>query len=170
MKAISKAFNIIKNIVLDIIIVILIVAIIIGQLNKNKPVSIFGYYFFTIVSGSMQNTLKIDDSIIVKKANEYKVNDIVTYKHDKTYVTHRIIEIDGDMVITKGDANTVADPAFNKSQLLGKYVYKNDILSFLVKYRFIVVLILGILYVISLLVENIKNMFTNKRLKNESDS
>jgi len=167
MKVISKALNIIKNIVLDIIIVILIAAVVIGQLNKGKPVPIFGYYFFTIVSGSMQDTLQIDDSIIVKKADEYKVNDIVTYKHDKTYVTHRIVEIDGDMVITKGDANTVADPPFHKDQILGKYVYKNDILSFLVKYRFVIIIILAILYVASLIFENVKELL--KKDKKQQD-
>ena len=167
MKVISKAVSIIKNILLDIIIVILVGALILSYLNKGKPVSIFGYYFFTISSGSMQNALQIDDSIIVKKTNDYKVNDIVTYKVDEMYVTHRIVAIDGDMITTRGDANTVDDPPFHKDKILGKYVFKNDILSFLVKHRFTIIIILAILYVAGLIFEKVRELLDKDKKDDE---
>lgn len=137
-----KILNIIKNIILDTIIVLLIGIIIISNMNKNKPVSFFNYYLFTVLSGSMEDTLKIGDNIIVKRVDEYKVGDIVTFKHDNIYVTHRITKIDGDMVTTKGDANTVEDEPFNRNLIIGKFVFKSDLLNFLINNKIIVIIIL----------------------------
>ena len=153
-----KIFNIIKNIFLDIIIVILIGAIIFGYFNKKNPVPVFNYYFFTVLTGSMQDTLYPGDSIIVKKVNEYKVGDIVTYNADNVYVTHRIVKIEGNMITTKGDANKYDDPEFDKKYILGKFVYKSDLLNFLVKYRLFIVLFVLVLFVI----ENIFNTSKKK--------
>ena len=127
-----KILKIIKNIFLDIVIVFLLIVITIGFLNKNKPIAVFNYYFFTVKTGSMQNALYPGDNIIAKKNDEYKVGDIVTYKKEKSYVTHRIVKIDGDMITTKGDANNSEDPSFDKKNILGKFVYKSDFLNFLV--------------------------------------
>lgn len=137
-----KILNIIKNIILDTIIVLLIGIIIISNMNKNKPVSFFNYYLFTVLSGSMEDTLKIGDNIIVKRVDEYKEGDIVTFKHDNIYVTHRITKIDGDMVTTKGDANTVEDEPFNRNLIIGKFVFKSDLLNFLINNKIIVIIIL----------------------------
>jgi len=143
-----KTLNIIKNIVLDIIIVFLVATIVIGHLNKNKPVPFFNYYLFTVLTGSMQNTLYPGDNIIVKKDNNYKVGDIVTYQLDGVYITHRIVKIEGNEVTTKGDANTTEDPAFDKKNIVGKYVYKSALLNFFVNNKIIIMIIVIILYLI----------------------
>jgi len=154
----DKIIDILKNLILDVVIIILIGAVIVGALNKRKPISIFGYYFFTVTTGSMEDTIMVDDSIIVKKTDNFKIGDIVTYAKDDTYVTHRIIEIDDNYVVTKGDANLKNDPPISKSQILGKFVYKSNWLTFLVKYKMIIVLIIAILYVSNLLIKNIKKL------------
>lgn len=146
-----KVLNIIKNIVLDIIIVVLIISIIFSYMNRKKPVPLFNYYFFTVLTGSMQDTLQIGDSIIVKKTDKYRVGDIVTYKKESSYITHRIIKINGNKITTKGDANNDEDPSFDKKYILGKFVYKSTWLNFLVKYRLFIVLFIIIIY----LIENI---------------
>lgn len=143
-----KVLNIVKNIILDIVIVILLIIIAIGFLNKNKPISVFGYYFFTVKTGSMQNTLKVGDSIIVKEMDDYQVGDIITYKMEDVYVTHRIIKIDGDQITTKGDANKDSDPPFSKKNILGKFIYKSEWLNFLVFNRIPIILIVIILCLI----------------------
>ena len=143
-----KVLNIIKNVILDIIIIILIGAIILGQINKDRPVAIFNHYFFTVMSGSMQNTLKVGDNIIVKKVDNYKVGDIVTYQKETSLITHRITKIEGNMVTTKGDANEMEDPVFDKKYIIGKFVYKSNWLNFLVRNRILIALILIILYLI----------------------
>ena len=153
-----KVLNIIKNIILDIVIVLLVGIIIILNVNRNKPVTFFNYYLFTVLSGSMEDTLKIGDNIIVKRVDEYKVGDIVTFKHDNIYVTHRITKIDGDMVTTKGDANTVEDEPFNKNLIIGKFVYKSDLLNFIINKKSIVVIILMALAILDYIVVSKKKV------------
>ncbi len=151
-----KTINLIKNIILDIIIVVLIVSIIFSFMNRNKPVPFMGYYFFTVMTGSMQNTLQVGDSIISKKVDTYKVGDIVTYKLDNAYVTHRIVKIEGDKVTTKGDANQLNDPAIKKNQILCKFVYKSKWLNFLVKNRILIVIFVLIIYLVEAIIKEMK--------------
>lgn len=151
-----KAINIIKNIILDLIIIVLIGTIIIGYLNKTKPVSVFNYYFFTVLTGSMESELSPRDNIIVKKQKEYKVGDVITYKEGKNYITHRITKISGNMITTKGDANTNEDPEFDKKNILGKVVYKSELLNFLIKYRVFIVLFIIIIYLIENIIKTAK--------------
>ena len=156
-----KVINIIKNIILDILIVLLVGVIIFGFINKNKPVPIFGYYFFNVLTGSMQPTLKVGDNVIVKKQNEYKVGDIISYKMNDIYVTHRIVKIEGDMITTKGDANDVEDPPFNKSKILGKYVFKSIILNFIINNKFLIAFIILVFFVIDMILDSKKKVKKN---------
>lgn len=151
-----KVLNVIKNIILDVIIVILLLSIVFGILNRNKPISVFNHYFFTVKSGSMANTINVGDNIIVKKVDTYKAGDIVTYKKGKSYITHRIIKIEGNKVTTKGDANTAEDPEFNKRDILGKVVYKSAWLNFLIKNRIIIILLIIMIYLIEMVIKSMK--------------
>lgn len=90
---------------------------------KNKMPMPFGYGISVVLSGSMEDRLSADDLVIIKATDDYKINDIVLYQDGNTFVIHRIIEIDGDTVTTKGDANNVADEPINKSQIKGVLVY-----------------------------------------------
>lgn len=96
----------------------------------------FGIRVAVILSGSMEPELKINDFVIVKKAENIKVGDIVTYRtnNKSNEIIHRIVEIDGDTVITKGDANNSVDPVVSKNEITGIYVgkvkYLGNLLSF----------------------------------------
>lgn len=157
MNTYKKVFNIIKNILFYSLVVILLSVIVISLLNRKKPVPIFGYYSFTVLSGSMQDALHVGDNIIVKKTNSFKVGDIITYKKDNFYVTHRVVKINGDLVTTRGDANKTDDPPFNKNKVLGKFVYKSALINFIFKNKINLILILCILYVIDLIITTYKN-------------
>lgn len=92
----------------------------------------------------MEPTLKTNSLIIVKESDSYKVNDIVTYKLDGEYITHRIIEINDDSIITQGDANNAADEAISKDMIVGKVVgnfMKSGFANYLLLKRFTWVLI-----------------------------
>ena len=93
-----------------------------GLLKDKMPMP-FGYGMSVVLSGSMESRLSVDDLVIIKATDNYKVNDIVLYQDENSLVIHRIIEIDGDTVTTKGDANNVADEPINKSQIKGVLVY-----------------------------------------------
>ena len=58
----------------------------------------------------MYPTLKKSDVILIKKYNNYKQGDIITYAEDSNYlVTHRIIEKNNKSFKTKGDNNNSED-------------------------------------------------------------
>ncbi len=91
--------------------------------TDNKYPNYFGYTLFEVASGSMEPTLQINDVILVK-VNEKKLNkdDIIAYQQDDSVITHRIIMIDNDNLIVKGDANNTVDSPITKGQVIGKVV------------------------------------------------
>ena len=148
MKLIEKLVNIILN--FTFIIVILSIMLIFYsyiQLNilKQEYNTFFGFSIFNISSGSMKETIQIDDiiiikliekdiakykeffntnnSIIIKEENRLNKGDIITFFQDDQIITHRIIEIlDDGNFITKGDANNSKDSKVYKQNVIGKVV------------------------------------------------
>lgn len=85
--------------------------------------NIFGYSMFEIASGSMEPVLKVGDLIIVYTSDDFKTNDIITYKEKDDFITHRVIDITDNYVITKGDANNSVDYKVQKDRVIGKVVF-----------------------------------------------
>ena len=90
---------------------------------------LFGYGYAVVVSGSMEPTIAIEDTIIVHAEDKYGVGDIITFVDTDSpsgaLVTHRIVAVNGDgTFVTKGDANTAEDKTYvEKSNVMGKVVY-----------------------------------------------
>lgn len=128
MKVVKKIFRWIFDIILFIILAIaLIMAYNHVQVNirGNTYTTMLGYSAFEVATGSMSNTIEIGDVILVKliEPNEpVSENEIVVFTQDTTLVTHRIIKINGDQIITKGDANNKEDDPITKKQIIGKVV------------------------------------------------
>lgn len=75
-----------------------------------------------VVSGSMENTLKVG-SIVYYKDKNFTLNkdDILVYKTKYHIVSHRIVNITKDGIITKGDANQSSDSKkVVQEQIMGK--------------------------------------------------
>lgn len=115
-----KVLKIIGQFILCLILIFFILLNIFSMNNK----SLFGFRIYRVISGSMQPVLQIGDVIIVKKSNNYSERDIITYSNGLTTITHRIIAINNDEVITKGDANEVDDKPINKEQIVGKFFFR----------------------------------------------
>ena len=107
----------------------LAIFIIIFNLFLIFNINFFGYKTYKVISGSMEPTIKINDLILVKKTNDIKENDIITYKEKNSFVTHRVIMINNDVIITKGDANNVNDEEISRGDVIGKMVYRFKIIS-----------------------------------------
>lgn len=125
MSLIEKIINFLLNILIFIFGVILIVSIYTGVQTKilgNAYTDFFGYSIFEVQTGSMEDTINAGDWIVVKLTQKVKLDDIVTYKLDKEYITHRIIEVYNGTYITKGDANNAKDDPIDQSQIVGKVV------------------------------------------------
>ena len=116
--------------ILNILITVVVVITIIGLyymaqvkiLNKDYA-NIFGYTFFEVATGSMANTINIGDIVVVKVNEAFKENDIIVHKEENSFITHRVIKIDGQDLITRGDANNSEDKPIKSDQILGKVIY-----------------------------------------------
>lgn len=124
-----KIFEKIAHIILNIIIaLVFLVVIIVGynyvqlQIMNKDYTNFFGYTVFEVSTGSMAKTLNIYDIILVQITKDVKVGDIITFKQDDALITHRIMEINGDELITKGDANNTEDKAITKDAIIGKVI------------------------------------------------
>ena len=122
---VSKIKNIIDWIINGVLVV---VTLLVGYyfiqvaIIKTPTPSLFGYSYYYVETGSMEDYISIGDVIIVKKTNDYKENEVITFiqEGDKIVTTHRIIEVHDGYYITKGDANNAEDK---------KAVYENEIVG-----------------------------------------
>lgn len=83
---------------------------------------IFGRGCAVVMTGSMEPTLPVDAMIFVNETKDYEVGDIVVIQDYYNLVVHRIISINGNEVITKGDANNVEDEPTLISEIRGEVV------------------------------------------------
>lgn len=122
-KVLSKILGIILNILLIIAFLILIFGIYYNVQTKllNKEyVNIFGYTFFEVATGSMSGSIEVGDVVLVKITNEVQENDIIVFKENNSFITHRVVKKDGDIITTKGDANNTEDSPITIDKVLGK--------------------------------------------------
>lgn len=126
----NKILKIIKNIIINLIIFVLGIIAIIAiwtsiQLNvQNKEyIDLFGYSLFSTETGSMSPTIEKGDVVIVKLGQQVQENDIITYKNNNSFITHRIIEMDGESIIAKGDNNNTQDEPITKEAIVGKVTF-----------------------------------------------
>lgn len=82
----------------------------------------FGYGAAVVLTGSMEPTIMADDLILVAEQENYQVGQIVVYQSGSILVVHRIIQMDGDTVITQGDANLAADDPMDVSVIKGQVI------------------------------------------------
>lgn len=142
MKIIKKALNIFVDVVVIIILVISLLVVVMSISTSNSGIpNLFGIAPISVVSNSMEDTLKVNDLIfceVIKNPSEteYQVGDIVTFNQviegEMRLNTHRIVDIVQDKgityYITQGDnRNTNPVPDSEKKvaeQFLAKYTGK----------------------------------------------
>lgn len=133
---------------------------------------IFGYSFYYVLTESMEPEIMAGDMILGKSVdvNDLQVGDVVTYNGESgslrgKVITHKVIEIKGDVVTTQGVANDVPDPPIRSSQILSRYVatipFAGKIFSLInskLGFLLLIVVPLGVLFVneISIIVKAFK--------------
>lgn len=128
----DKKVAIIKRIfktIVDILTFLVFVVLVLIIYSKVKMIvtgndyfDMFGYSIFSVATGSMEPAISQNDIIIIKNKDDYEINEIVTFKSDNAYVTHRIVSKRGETFVTKGDANNTKDVEIDKSVIIGKVV------------------------------------------------
>lgn len=143
----NKAVKIVGNIlyVLSFILVVLILLVVLIQRFSGNDIALGGIRVFYVASGSMLPEYEVGDILISMEVDPEDINvgDAVTYLGDEgdikgRVVTHEVIEKrqneNGQYVfVTKGTANTIADPEITEDQVYGKVVYKTALLSAICK-------------------------------------
>jgi signal peptidase len=137
----SKVFKKIMDIILVLMIILLVGYFVLRITDKIR--------IYHVETGSMEDRIHKGDYILLFKRNSYHVGDVVTYQVDNYFVTHRIIKIDNDKVITKGDANNLEDEKININQIKGKVIYCGKILNIIINFKFVIVAFLVGIYLLS---------------------
>ena len=85
-----------------------------------------GWDLYIVQSESMQPVLSARDMIITRPlAGKVEAGDIITFQLGTQKITHRVDAVDGDLIITKGDANEDPDLLpVTMSQVSGRYFFK----------------------------------------------
>lgn len=96
------------------------------KLLGNEMPMPFGYGISVVLSGSMEPAVSVDDLVVIKAGNDYGVGDVVAYNDGYAMVLHRLVELDEESAVTKGDANNVADEPIKREAIAGKMVAKWD--------------------------------------------
>ena len=104
---------------------------------------------YNVQTGSMEEGIHAGDYILIYKKNKYKVGDIVTYTKKNYFITHRIIKMEGNKVITKGDANNIEDEEINSNIIIGKVIYSGGMLNIIINFKYAIASFLLALYFIS---------------------
>ena len=95
----------------------------------------FGFAFLVVTTGSMEPEINAGELIIIKEVDKYEIGDIVTFiDKDDFLVTHRIICLNEEKMITKGDNNNLLDEEVSLNNIKGKVIIHSKILGFFVLY------------------------------------
>ena len=82
------------------------------------------YPMAAVTSGSMWPVLKEGDLVFIQGVNksDLKVGDIVVYKNSNSagFTIHRIVKLEEDDLVTKGDANFTEDEPVSYDQVVGR--------------------------------------------------
>jgi len=126
MKKLKKVLKIIITILLVLILIYNFYNFISLKVIKKDLATVGGYSLLEVVSTSMEPTIKKGDLIIINTRNKnYYANNIVTYyDEENNFVTHRIVKIKDEEVVTKGDNNDSEDKEISIDKIVGKYVFK----------------------------------------------
>lgn len=90
--------------------------------NHKKYSSFFGYSIFEVTTGSMAGSIEIGDFILIKNTKNVKLNDIITFQEGEHFVTHRVVQLYEDKIITKGDSNNINDLPITRESVIGKVI------------------------------------------------
>lgn len=158
--------NILKNILVGTIgfaLVIVLPFVIFTYVTSKSPL-FFDFRSFVVLTGSMEPVLPVGSMVYTQPKPSYTVGEMITFKDvESRTVTHRIIEVQGDKFITKGDANNAPDKnPVPKDRVIGSVFFDVPYIGMYTDFlkrpqNFILFIILPALIFIGFELWNIKN-------------
>jgi signal peptidase I len=85
------------------------------------------YDLYIVRSGSMEPAINVGDMVLAGPVGTggIKPGVIISYESGKNLITHRVLSIDGNTLITKGDANKKPDSIpVRLSQVQSRYIFR----------------------------------------------
>lgn len=92
------------------------------RVMKNLMPMPFGVGSAVVLSGSMEPTLSVNDLVVVRAAEHYSKDDIVVFQSGPELVIHRVVSVENDQLITRGDANDTEDPPISPELVKGRLI------------------------------------------------
>lgn len=132
-----------------------------------------GYNIYLVRSESMTPTLNLGDLIVTGPAGssiagETEPGKIATFEHGGELVTHRIQAIEGQSLVTKGDAVEDTDPwPIKISDIRGLYLFKVPYVGYITSFVqtklgwFVVIIIPATCLVLWLVKDILKEAFSH---------
>lgn len=80
-------------------------------------------YSMTIHGNSMFPVFISEDKIRISESNRFHVGDIVVFLQGKVMIAHRIVKINSEEIVTKGDNNIFLDDINCELEIIGKCKY-----------------------------------------------
>ncbi len=133
----KKVIKVLGNLLFVIVVFLLLVGLLTGLSSKSEKVyDVIKFRSYVIVTPSMKPTINPGDMILVKKTDIDKLEkgDIITFNKDNIIATHRIKEINGDSITTKGDNNNLEDTPINKSDVIGRFVFSIPKIGYIISF------------------------------------
>lgn len=114
------------------VLTVIIIFIGVRSLASNKPMMIFGYTYSVVPTESMEPDIHVGDFVISKRVpfEDLKIGDDIIYysEAEDIYIIHRIINIEGDEIHTKGINNPVADTnPVTKDNYISKAIWNGNL-------------------------------------------
>ena len=114
--------------------------------------NLVGYKSYRVISDSMSPKIYKNALAFVSTNTNQKLEagTIIAYAVDDKLVLHRIFKIDGDNIITKGDANNVVDSPIDINSVIGVYKFSIPLIGILFAsvYPWIIIILVWILYLV----------------------
>jgi phage repressor protein C with HTH and peptisase S24 domain len=78
---------------------------------------------FRVRGDSMHPTIREHDLVHVAPSQDVRLGDVVLTLADRGLTAHRVIAVDGDSIVTRGDNTPGADSALPRVRVLGKVLW-----------------------------------------------
>lgn len=134
---IKKSLKVIKNF-LTISLLIIVFFAVVGNISamNGKLYDVMHFRNYVVLTGSMEPKILPGDYITVIKINKdrLKSGDVITYDKEGMTVTHEIVEIYEEYIITQGTANNIPDDPIKKEDVIGKYLFKVPSAGYIMNY------------------------------------
>lgn len=126
----------------------------------------FGIGSAVVLSGSMEPDISVGDLLVVSKRESYEVGDVVVYQSGKIAVTHRIVSISENEVITRGDANNTEDEPITLEQIKGEVVLAIPYVGYVVN---VIKTPIGTICVLALAIFMLERSFSAEKKQKEKE-